>query len=87
MLAMCSHAYTGPEGLRGFSRQKSVVTDRFPVLTQTPKFMQYPIPPISLVIVPEVISILYASSWALKGAALGRLLKGVLFGDTKKKEQ
>jgi len=36
--------FNGPEGLRSFSRQKSVVSDRFPFRAPPPRFARYPIP-------------------------------------------
>jgi len=52
--------FGGPEGLREFSRQKSVVADRFPgVLTKAPAFTRYPIPENGPGIVKHAIHFLY----------------------------
>ncbi|ELR24739.1 aldehyde dehydrogenase [Acanthamoeba castellanii str. Neff] len=52
--------FGGAEGLREFSRQKSVVTDRFPgVLTKAPAFTKYPIPENGPAIVKNAIHFFY----------------------------
>jgi acyl-CoA reductase-like NAD-dependent aldehyde dehydrogenase len=52
--------FNGPEGLREFSRTKSVVTDRFPgVLTKAPRFTRYPIPDAAPALVQSAICLFY----------------------------
>jgi len=73
--------FNGPEGLRGFSRVRAVVTDRFRFPMATPKFLQYPVSAIASQIVQEGIRMVYGRSWAGSAVALYRMLKLLVVGD------
>eukprot|EP01132_Coremiostelium_polycephalum_P008006 gene8006-9851_t len=51
--------FNGPEGLRGFSREVSVLTDKFPMKTPVPRLIRYPIDPNSVGIIRQAIYMIY----------------------------
>jgi len=54
--------FNGPEGLRGFSREVSVLTDRFSgVITPVPRLIRYPIDPASVGIIRQAILMIYSN--------------------------
>jgi len=57
--------FNGPEGLRAFCNLKSVVTDRFPIMT-VPRFTKYPVPTQAKDVVKGLISILYEDGISAK---------------------
>lgn len=63
--------FNGPEGLRAFSREKAVVTDRFPFRPVPPRFTLYPIPKSAYEITKAGLHAIYDSSvfTRLKNAA------------------
>jgi acyl-CoA reductase-like NAD-dependent aldehyde dehydrogenase len=71
-------AFNGPEGLRAFCATKSVVTDRFPVRTYAPKFLQYPMPKQTPEIVKEAMKMVYGDGYLQSAAALARMLKHLI---------
>jgi acyl-CoA reductase-like NAD-dependent aldehyde dehydrogenase len=71
--------FNGPEGLRGFSRQKAVVTDRFPgMLTQTPALLRYPLPLATVPMLPHIFNALYGTGAGPRLAALGRFMQHLI---------
>eukprot|EP01087_Luapelamoeba_hula_P025126 TRINITY_DN981_c0_g1_i1.p1 TRINITY_DN981_c0_g1~~TRINITY_DN981_c0_g1_i1.p1 ORF type:complete len:589 (-),score=107.32 TRINITY_DN981_c0_g1_i1:31-1797(-) len=70
--------FNGVEGLREFSRQKSVVSDRFPLRTQAPRFTQYPVPDNAAKIVTAAVNTLYGTGWPAKIQAAIDLAKASL---------
>lgn len=73
-------AFNGREGLIGFSRTHAVVTDRFPMRTQTPKFLQYPQAPNAHRIAQHAVTMIYGPSWVESGKALVRMIKEIIKG-------
>jgi hypothetical protein len=73
-------AFNGPEGLRGFMRQKSVVTDRMPVRNAMPGFLQYPQADNSHLIVREAVNMVYGRSWTSSVFAFLRMMKMIVTG-------
>lgn len=71
-------AFNGPEGLRGFSRTHSVVTDRFPVRSQTPKFLQYPVNASAHKIAQAAVAMIYAPSWIDSAKSLVAMLQAMI---------
>ena len=71
-------AFNGPEGLRGFSRAHAVVTDRFPMRSQTPKFLQYPVSPAAVGIVQAGVKMVYGASWTESVTNCISLVKQIL---------
>eukprot|EP01133_Synstelium_polycarpum_P008658 gene8658-10160_t len=51
--------FNGPEGLRGFSREVSVLTDRFPIKTPVPRLIRYPIDANAVPIIRQAIFMIY----------------------------
>jgi len=70
--------FNGPEGLKEFSVQKSVVTDRFPFRTKAPRFTQYPVPSAAPLVVENAVSLLYSGSASKKLNALLGLVSNVI---------
>ncbi|KAF2078440.1 hypothetical protein CYY_000307 [Polysphondylium violaceum] len=58
--------FNGPEGLRGFSREVSVLTDRFPIITPVPRLIRYPIDPAAVGIIRQAILMIYSNGLTLK---------------------
>jgi len=54
--------FNGPEGLRDYCNGKSVVSDRFPIRTTTPRFLKYPVPEAGPKIVSQAINLIYSRS-------------------------
>jgi acyl-CoA reductase-like NAD-dependent aldehyde dehydrogenase len=71
-------AFNGAEGLRGFSRTHAVVTDRFPVRSQTPKFLQYPVNKNAVHVTQAAVSMIYGKSWIDSAKALVDLAKAAM---------
>jgi acyl-CoA reductase-like NAD-dependent aldehyde dehydrogenase len=71
-------AFNGAEGLRGFSRAHAVVTDRFPMRSQTPKFLQYPVSKEAYKIVQAGVWMVYGPSWMESAKALVRMMKHIM---------
>jgi len=70
--------FNGPEGLREFSRIKSVVTDRFPIRTKPPRFTSYPVPENASAVVGSAIHVFYSGEGILvKLKHLFLLIKGI----------
>lgn len=55
--------FGGPEGLRGFCRQVSVVTDRFPMRTTTPPFLMYPMWDSTIDIMQNAVRMVFSQDW------------------------
>eukprot|EP01096_Ripella_sp_DP13-Kostka_P010922 TRINITY_DN4364_c0_g1_i1.p1 TRINITY_DN4364_c0_g1~~TRINITY_DN4364_c0_g1_i1.p1 ORF type:complete len:625 (-),score=292.09 TRINITY_DN4364_c0_g1_i1:47-1819(-) len=70
--------FNGPEGLKEFSIQKSVVTDRFPVRTKAPRFTQYPVPAAAPMVVQNAVSLLYSGSLSKKANSLVGLVTNLI---------
>eukprot|EP01104_Vermistella_antarctica_P000178 TRINITY_DN1020_c0_g1_i1.p1 TRINITY_DN1020_c0_g1~~TRINITY_DN1020_c0_g1_i1.p1 ORF type:complete len:593 (+),score=135.15 TRINITY_DN1020_c0_g1_i1:39-1781(+) len=70
--------FNGPEGLREFSRQKSVVTDRFGAVARSPPFVQFPIPRYAPSIVKQAIKMIYEASPLDRVRALATFLKHLI---------
>eukprot|EP00026_Physarum_polycephalum_P005380 Phypoly_transcript_05414.p1 GENE.Phypoly_transcript_05414~~Phypoly_transcript_05414.p1 ORF type:complete len:616 (+),score=129.68 Phypoly_transcript_05414:74-1849(+) len=59
--------FNGPEGLRGFAREQTVVSDRFSFMrTPVPRLIQYPVSPKAPTIISTTIHTLYNPSWTTK---------------------
>ncbi|EGC29775.1 aldehyde dehydrogenase [Dictyostelium purpureum] len=58
--------FNGPEGLRGFSREVSILTDRYPIKTPVPRLIRYPIDPNSVGIIRSAIYMIYQRGVANK---------------------
>jgi len=71
-------AFNGREGLQGFSRTHAVVTDRFPVRSQTPGFLQYPVSKEAHRIAQAGVSMIYGPSWSNSASALARMIKHIM---------
>eukprot|EP01100_Stratorugosa_tubuloviscum_P006755 TRINITY_DN2875_c0_g1_i1.p1 TRINITY_DN2875_c0_g1~~TRINITY_DN2875_c0_g1_i1.p1 ORF type:complete len:577 (-),score=256.58 TRINITY_DN2875_c0_g1_i1:478-2208(-) len=67
--------FNGPEGLREFSRVKSVVTDRFPMRTKPPRCTQYPILENAPQQVDAALTAVYSSNTIERIKSLFRLFK------------
>lgn len=67
-------AFNGAEGLRGFSRTHAVVTDRFPMRTQTPKFLQYPVSKNAINVVQAGVRMIWGRGWIASAKALVDML-------------
>lgn len=72
--------FNGYEGLRGFCRVHSVVTDRFPSRTVTPKFLQYPLPKNAYKIVGAAVRMIYGRNLVTSVQALVDLVKNIIKG-------
>jgi hypothetical protein len=70
--------FNGVEGLREFSIQKSVVTDRFNVRTKSPRFTQYPVPPKATAVINNAVTLLYSGSAQAKFQALIKMTQALL---------
>merc|ERR1712146_7966 len=75
--------FNGKEGLRGFSNIKSCVNDRFPIRTQTPSFLKYPVPEAGPQIVSSAIGMIYGRALVDRAASLVRMLKLIVLGAPK----
>eukprot|EP00457_Paulinella_chromatophora_P004502 gb/GEZN01004514.1/.p1 GENE.gb/GEZN01004514.1/~~gb/GEZN01004514.1/.p1 ORF type:complete len:597 (+),score=82.13 gb/GEZN01004514.1/:123-1793(+) len=73
--------FGGKEGLQGFSRVKSVVTDRFPIIVAPPPFLLYPMHEKAHLLTQEAVRIVYGPSWWGSVTALGRLLRILVKGN------
>ncbi|EGG13961.1 aldehyde dehydrogenase [Cavenderia fasciculata] len=51
--------FNGPEGLRGFAREVSILTDKFPIRTPVPRLIRYPIDPAAVGIIRQVLFMIY----------------------------
>ena len=71
-------AFNGAEGLRGFSRTHAVVTDRFPMRTQTPKFLQYPVSGQAVHVVQAGVRMIWGRSWIASAKALVDMLGHIM---------
>lgn len=58
--------FNGVEGLREFSRQKSVVTDRFPLRAKAPRFTSYPVPTKAPIALTNAVTMIYSGSLSTK---------------------
>jgi acyl-CoA reductase-like NAD-dependent aldehyde dehydrogenase len=67
--------FNGPEGLRGFCREQSVVTDKYGMVTPVPRLIQYPVREVAPEIIREAIHALYLTTLPARIGALIRLLK------------
>jgi len=78
--------FNGPEGLRGFSRQKSVVSDRFSgLLTRSPAILNYPLPAVTVPLLPSVIRTVYGRSVSERLLAAAQIGKRLLLNAVQKK--
>eukprot|EP00761_Pharyngomonas_kirbyi_P012523 gb/GECH01012550.1/.p1 GENE.gb/GECH01012550.1/~~gb/GECH01012550.1/.p1 ORF type:complete len:527 (+),score=123.05 gb/GECH01012550.1/:1-1581(+) len=73
--------FNGPEGMREFCRQKTVVTDRFWMRTPAPAFTLYPMHPNNWRIAGEATRLVYSPSWMESFQAGYRMLKMMLSGN------
>jgi aldehyde dehydrogenase (NAD+) len=71
-------AFNGREGLIGFSRTHAVVTDRFPMRTQTPKFLAYPAGKNAWRIVRQAVRMIYGPSWVESAKSLVRMVQEII---------
>lgn len=69
--------FNGQEGLRDFCHMKSIVTDRFPIRTRTPRFTQYPVPDNGPEIVNSAITFIYGRGLGDRARGLLSLLKNM----------
>jgi acyl-CoA reductase-like NAD-dependent aldehyde dehydrogenase len=69
--------FNGPEGLRGFCREQSVVSDRFGIHAPVPRLILYPVNEIAPSIISAAIRALYLPS---VGAKLGALWELIVLG-------
>jgi len=68
--------FNGPEGLRGFAREQTVVSDKIPFMrTPVPRLIQYPVSPNAPTIISAAIHAIYDPSWAAKLKNTLQLLK------------
>ena len=67
--------FNGPEGLRGFCREQSVVTDKFGLVTPVPRLILYPVHKVAPTIIREAIRALYLPAIPDRIRALLRLIK------------
>jgi len=67
--------FNGPEGLRGFCREQSVVSDKFGLVTPVPRLILYPIHKVAPEIIRETIHALYLAGFSARVGALFRLVK------------
>jgi acyl-CoA reductase-like NAD-dependent aldehyde dehydrogenase len=59
--------FNGPEGLRGFAREQTVVSDRFSFMrTPVPRLIQYPVSPSAPAIISAAIHAIYNPDWLQK---------------------
>jgi len=78
--------FNGVEGLREFSRQKSIVTDRFPFRTKPPRFTSYPIPTKAPIALSHAFTMIYSGDWKVKLNAAINFAKTCLSMDEPKVE-
>jgi len=68
--------FNGPEGLRGFAREQTVVSDRFSFMrTPVPRLIQYPVSANAPSIISATIHTLYNPDWTIKISKGLQLLK------------
>jgi len=67
--------FNGYEGLQGFSRVMSVVTDRFPLRVAAPSWLSYPVHPNSHLIAEEGVRMVYGKTWTGSARALLNMIK------------
>jgi len=67
--------FNGPEGLRGFCREQSVVSDRFGMVTPVPRLILYPVYEGAPAIISTAIHALYLPSLPGRIAALFKLIR------------
>jgi acyl-CoA reductase-like NAD-dependent aldehyde dehydrogenase len=71
-------AFNGKEGLRGFSRTRSVVTDRLPFPMAAPAFLQYPVASNAKDIVKHGVRMVFGDSWTGSAVSLAKMLKEIV---------
>eukprot|EP01112_Ceratiomyxa_fruticulosa_P015688 TRINITY_DN464_c0_g2_i1.p1 TRINITY_DN464_c0_g2~~TRINITY_DN464_c0_g2_i1.p1 ORF type:complete len:591 (+),score=118.72 TRINITY_DN464_c0_g2_i1:132-1904(+) len=78
----CKHSgfgrFNGPEGLRGFAREVSVVSDRFGVKTPIPRLITYPIPKNGAEIISSAIHFIYEQGLSNRLKWTGRFLSNLV---------
>jgi len=68
--------FNGPEGLRGFAREQTVVSDKLPFFrTPVPRLIQYPVSRSATDIINAVIHSIYEPNWGDKLKHIVRLCK------------
>lgn len=70
--------FNGVEGLREFSRQKTVVTDRFPLRTKPPRFTKYPVPDQGPAIIHHAMIAVYGNAIKARISSAIRLVSLLL---------
>mmetsp|Transcript_11159 Transcript_11159/g.19026 ORF Transcript_11159/g.19026 Transcript_11159/m.19026 type:complete len:586 (-) Transcript_11159:43-1800(-) len=78
--------FNGVEGLREFSRQKTVVTDRFPMRAKAPRFTSYPIPTKAPIALSNAITMIYSGSFSIKIRCAINFIKTMISMDEPKIE-
>ena len=73
--------FNGVEGLREFSRQKSVVTDRFPLRAKAPRFTSYPVPTKAPIALSNAVTMIYSGNASAKARAAVEFVKVCLAMD------
>lgn len=79
--------FAGPEGLRDFMHQQSVVTDRFPIRTPQPSWLSFPLPWYAPDIMKNALGLIYGHGAVSKLRWLVSMLalqKQIWFGGSKK---
>jgi len=79
--------FNGPEGLRGFCREQTLITERFfvPPSLKTPRLISYPVLPIAPTIVGLTLDMFYRWGISAKFYAAVDILKVLLRGTRKQK--
>mmetsp|Transcript_21882 Transcript_21882/g.85767 ORF Transcript_21882/g.85767 Transcript_21882/m.85767 type:complete len:592 (-) Transcript_21882:22-1797(-) len=70
--------FNGVEGLREFSRQKTVVSDRFPIRSKAPAFSRYPVPSNAPVVISSAVTMLYSGCVKAKLSAVFTFAKNLM---------
>jgi len=78
--------FAGVEGLRDFCRVQSVVTDRFPIRTQNPGFMSYPIKDYSPYLMQAILKSIYGHGAQAKIAGI-KMAISIFLGGGKKEDK
>eukprot|EP00029_Vermamoeba_vermiformis_P006610 TRINITY_DN2640_c0_g1_i1.p1 TRINITY_DN2640_c0_g1~~TRINITY_DN2640_c0_g1_i1.p1 ORF type:complete len:597 (-),score=140.94 TRINITY_DN2640_c0_g1_i1:30-1820(-) len=79
--------FNGPEGLRGFAREQTVITEKFyvPPALKAPRLVSYPIPTISPPVIGRALDMFYAWGLGAKVEAVKGIVSILLKGGEQKK--
>jgi len=75
--------FNGPEGLRAFCLQRTVVSDRFGMLAKTPSFLQYPVPVVSKDLMVLILQLIYQVDLTKRLGTVVQMCKLLMSGDRK----